>query len=84
MMKARRWKTGVATVQNYLRTMRQLNGRRLLTENRLPAGALAANLGLQVAGFAAGTAIVGAVFAQADLIKTLAQHAVLVAGAGPF
>jgi len=39
---------------------------------------------LQVAGFAAGTAIVGAVFAQADLIKALAEHAVLVAGAGPF
>lgn len=50
----------------------------------LPAGALAANLGLQIAGFAAGTAIVGAVFAQADLIKALAQHAVFVAGAGPF
>lgn len=50
----------------------------------LPAGAFAANLGLQIAGFAAGTAIVCAVFAQADLIKALAQHAVLVAGAGPF
>lgn len=50
----------------------------------LPAGALAANLGLQVTGFAAGTAIVCAVFAQADLKEALAQAAIFVAGAGPF
>jgi hypothetical protein len=41
-------------------------------------------LGLQVAGFAAGTAVILAVFAQADFIETLAEPAVFVAGAGPF
>jgi hypothetical protein len=49
--------------------------------DRLPAGALAANLGLEVAGFAAGAAIVNAIFTQADFIEALAQRAVFVAGA---
>jgi len=51
--------------------------------SKLPAGALASHLGLQVAGFAAGAAIVNAVFTQADFIEALAQRAVLVAGATP-
>ena len=50
----------------------------------LPTRALASDLGLQVTRFAAGAAIVGAVLAQADLIKALAEHAVFVAGACPF
>jgi hypothetical protein len=49
----------------------------------LPAGVLAANLGLQVASLAAGAAIVNAVFTQADFIEALAQSAVLVARAAP-
>ncbi len=52
-------------------------------DQKLPAGVLAADLGLEVAGFAAGTAIVNAVFTQADFIQALAKRAVLVAGAGP-
>jgi hypothetical protein len=36
---------------------------------------------LQVTGLAAWTAIINAVFAQADFIEALAQSAVLVAGA---
>jgi hypothetical protein len=48
----------------------------------LPTGILATDLGFKVTGFAAGTAIVNAVFAQADFIETLAQTAVFVAGAG--
>jgi hypothetical protein len=39
---------------------------------------------LQVTSFAAGTTVVGTVLAQADFIKTLAQYAVFVAGAGSF
>jgi hypothetical protein len=39
-------------------------------------------LGLQVAGFTAGTAIINAIFAQADFIQALAQRAVFVAAAG--
>jgi hypothetical protein len=39
---------------------------------------------LKVAGFAAGTAIVNAVFAQAGIIQALAQGAVFVAGAASF
>jgi hypothetical protein len=46
-----------------------------------PTGALAADLGLQVAGFPAGAAIVNTVFAEADFIEALAQRAVFVAGA---
>lgn len=38
-------------------------------------------LGLQIARFTAGTAIVNAVFTQADFIKALAQRAVFIAGA---
>jgi hypothetical protein len=53
-------------------------------ENRLPTGTFAPDLSLKVAGFPAGTAIVNAVFAQADFIKALAQGAVLVAGAASF
>jgi hypothetical protein len=41
-------------------------------------------LGLQVARFATGAAIVNAVFAQADLKQALAQRAVFVAGAASF
>jgi hypothetical protein len=48
----------------------------------LPTGTLAADLGLQVASFAAGSAVVNAVFTKADFIKALAQRAVFVAGAG--
>ncbi|MGZ7061112.1 MAG: hypothetical protein ACXVJU_17655, partial [Candidatus Angelobacter sp.] len=50
----------------------------------LPAGVLAPDLGLQVTGFAAGTAVVNAVFAQADFIEALAQRAIPVAGAASF
>ncbi|MGC2745205.1 MAG: hypothetical protein WA672_18705 [Candidatus Angelobacter sp.] len=50
----------------------------------LPTGVLAADLGLQVTSLAAGTAIINAVFAQADFIKALAQGAVLVTGAASF
>lgn len=49
----------------------------------LPARTFAAYLGLQVTGFAAGAAIVNAVFAQADFIEALAQRAVFIAGACP-
>jgi hypothetical protein len=49
----------------------------------LPAGALASDLSLQVASFAARTAIVCAVFTQADLKEALAQATIFVAGAGP-
>jgi len=38
----------------------------------LPAGAFASHLGLQVAGFAAGTAIVNAVFTEPGIIQALA------------
>lgn len=48
---------------------------------QLPAGAFAADLGLQIARFTAGTAIVNAVFTQADFIEALAQRAIFVAGA---
>jgi hypothetical protein len=50
----------------------------------LPAGVLAPDLGLKITGLAAGTAIIDAVFAQANFIETLAQAAVFVAGAGSF
>src|SRR6267154_4766133 len=56
----------------------------LPNENRLPAGILAADLGVQVTGIAAGRAVVGAVLTQADFKEALAKHAVLVAGASPF
>jgi hypothetical protein len=52
--------------------------------DRLPIGGFASNLGLQVAGFATGTAIVDTVFAQAGVIQALAQRAVFVAGAASF
>ena len=52
------------------------------SNRRSPTGAFAAHLGLEVAGFAAWTAIVNAVLTQADFIEALAQTAVLVAGAG--
>jgi hypothetical protein len=50
----------------------------------LPAGVLTADLGFKVAGFAAGTTVVGAIFTQADFIETLAKSTILVASAGPF
>jgi hypothetical protein len=53
----------------------------LRNKDLLPAGALAADLGLQIARFPARAAIVNAVFAQADFIEALAQGAVFVAGA---
>jgi hypothetical protein len=56
----------------------------LPNENRLPAGILAPDLCFEVTSFAAGTTVVGTVLAQADFIKTLAQYAVFVAGAGSF
>jgi len=49
--------------------------------NRLPTGALATDLGLQIASFTAGAAIVNAVFAEADFIEALAQRAIFIAGA---
>jgi hypothetical protein len=49
--------------------------------NRLPAGALATDLGLQIASFTAGAAIVNAVFAETDFIEALAQRAIFIAGA---
>jgi hypothetical protein len=57
---------------------------RLPNENRLPAGVFASELGFKATGFAAGTAIVNAIFAQADFIETLAQAAIFVAGAASF
>jgi hypothetical protein len=51
---------------------------------RLPTGTLATDLGLQVTGLAAGTAIVNSVFAEADFIEALAQRAVFVTGAASF
>ena len=39
---------------------------------------------LQIAGLAARTAIIDAIFAQAYFIKALAQPAIFVAGAAPF
>jgi hypothetical protein len=53
----------------------------LPNENRLPTGTLAADLSLQVTCFPAGTAIVNAVFTQADFIEALAQRAIFIAGA---
>jgi hypothetical protein len=50
----------------------------------LPIGGLGADLGLQVTGLAARTAIVGAVLTKTNFIEALAQHAVLVAAARPF
>jgi hypothetical protein len=47
----------------------------------LPTGAFATDLRLQVTRFTAGTAIVNAVFTQADFVEALAQRAVFVAGA---
>jgi hypothetical protein len=53
------------------------------TSNGLPTGALAADLGLQVAGFPTGSAVINSIFTQADFIEALAESAVLIAGAGP-
>ena len=39
---------------------------------------------MQVASFAAGTAVINTVFTQADFIEALAQRAILVAGAASF
>lgn len=73
----------------YVRTLidSRIRERRIPTtgiECCLPDGVLVPDLGLQIAGFAAGTTIVYAVFAQADFKEALAQRAVFVAGTGPF
>ena len=52
-----------------------------IPDRESPTGALATDLGLQIASFTAGAAIVNAVFTQADFVETLAQGAVFVAGA---
>ena len=39
---------------------------------------------MQIAGFAAGTAVINTVFTQADFIEALAERAVLIAGAASF
>jgi hypothetical protein len=63
---------------------RQLQMYRYSRVAELPTGTLASDLGLQVAGFTAGAAIVNAIFTQADFIEALAQRAIFIAGAASF
>jgi hypothetical protein len=68
------WGRQTAQLLNYQITQ-------LPNEDWLPAGALAAYLGLQIARFPAGAAIVNAIFTQADFVEALAERAIFIAGA---